>query len=77
MAAQPATNRAAHAQAYAQDTTTAGIVPIWWDNGGSGSESFALFNRSTGAVTQSAIVSGLMTGVKNGLASPNNWATKP
>jgi endoglucanase len=77
MAAQPAANRAAHAQAYAQDTTTAGIVPIWWDNGGSGSESFALFNRSTGAVTQSAIVSGLMTGVKNGLASPNNWATKP
>jgi endoglucanase len=77
MAAQPAANRAAHAQAYAQDTTTAGIVPIWWDNGGQGSESFALFNRSTGAVTQSAIVSGIMTGTKNGLSAPNNWAAKP
>jgi hypothetical protein len=74
MEAQPISNRATHALAYAQDTTTAAIVPIWWDNGGSGSESFALFNRNTGAVTQPSIVSGLMTGVKNGLASPNSWA---
>jgi hypothetical protein len=77
MAAQPASNRAAHAQAYAQDTTTAGLVPIWWDNGGSGSESFSLFDRNSGAVTQQAIISGLMTGVKNGLAAPNTWASKP
>lgn len=74
MEAQPISNRAAHALAYAQDTTTAGIVPIWWDNGGSGSESFALFNRNTGAVTQPSIVSGLMAGVRNGLAAPNTWA---
>ena len=75
MADQATANRAAHALAYAQDTTTAGLVPIWWDNGGSGSGSFALFNRSSGAVTQSSIVNGIMTGVKNGLASQNNWAT--
>ena len=74
MEAQPISNRAAHALAYAQDTTTGAIVPIWWDNGGSGSQSFALFNRNTGAVTQPSIVSGLMTGVKNGLAAPNSWA---
>ena len=74
MDSQPLSNRATHALAYAQDTTTAGIVPIWWDNGGSSSESFALFNRNTGAVTQQSIVSGLMTGVKNGLAAPNSWA---
>jgi len=77
MNAQTASNRAAHAQAYAQDTTTAGLVPIWWDNGGSGNESFSLFDRNSGAVTQQAIVSGLMTGAKNGLAAPNTWATKP
>jgi endoglucanase len=71
---QPAANRVKHAQAYAQDTTTAGMVPIWWDNGGSGSQSFSLFDRNSGAVTQQAIVSAIMTGVKNGLASPNNWA---
>jgi len=75
MEAQPAANRAAHAQAYAQDTTTAGLVPIWWDNGGSGNESFSLFNRDTGAVTQAAIVNGIMAGVKAGLAAPNTWAT--
>jgi endoglucanase len=75
--AQAAANRAAHAQAYAQDTTTAGLVPIWWDNGGSGSGSYSLFNRNTGAVTQTAIVNGIMTGVQNGLAAPNTWATHP
>jgi endoglucanase len=74
MEAQAISNRAAHALAYAQDTTTAAIVPIWWDNGGSGSQSFALFDRNSGAVTQQSIVSGLMTGVKNGLAAPNSWA---
>jgi endoglucanase len=75
MGAQPAANRAAHALAYSQDTTTAGIIPIWWDNGGSGSQSFSLFDRNSGSVSQSAIVSGIMTGVKNGLAAPNTWAT--
>ena len=34
--AQATATRAAHAQAYAQDTTTAGLVPIWWDNGDRG-----------------------------------------
>jgi len=74
MSAQATANRAAHALAYAQDTTTAGLVPIWWDNGGSGSSSFSLFDRTSGAQSQPTIVSGIMTGVKNGLASPNNWA---
>jgi endoglucanase len=77
MGAQTTANRAAHALAYAQDTTTANIVPIWWDNGGSGSGSFALFNRTSGAQTYPTIVSGLMTGAADGLASPNNWATPP
>jgi endoglucanase len=75
MAAQATANRAAHALAYAQDTTTAGLVPVWWDNGGSGASSFAIFDRTSGAQTQSTIVSGIMTGVKNGLAAPNSWAT--
>jgi endoglucanase len=75
MGVQATTNRAAHALAYAQDTTTGGLVPIWWDNGGSGNGSFALFDRKTYAQTYPTIVSGLMTGVQNGLAMPNNWAT--
>jgi endoglucanase len=75
MGAQTTTNRAAHALAYSQDVTTAGMVPLWWDNGGSGSGSFAIFNRTTGAQTFPTIVSGIMTGVANGQASANNWAT--
>jgi endoglucanase len=76
MAAQATANRAAHALAYSQDTTTANLVPVWWDNGGSGSQSFAIFDRTSGSQTQPTIVSGIMTGVKNGLAAPNDWATQ-
>jgi endoglucanase len=73
--AQATANRAAHALAYSQDVTTAGMCPIWWDNGGSGSGSYAIFDRTTGAETQPTIVSGLVTGAKQGLANPNNYAT--
>ena len=73
--AQATANRAAHALAYAQDVTTAGMVPVWWDNGGTGSGSYALFNRTTGAQTYPTIVMGMMTGVANGQAAPNSWAT--
>jgi len=75
MGAQATANRAAHALAYSQDVTTAGMVPVWWDNGGTGNGSYALFNRTTGAQTYPTIISGIMTGVKNGHAAPNNWAT--
>ena len=75
MGAQTTSNRAAHALAYSQDVTTAGMVPLWWDNGGSGSGSFAIFDRNTGAQTYPTIVSGIMTGVANGQTSANNWAT--
>jgi len=77
MNAQAIANRVTHAQAYAQDTTTAGLVPIWWDNGGSGNSSFSLFNRNTGAVSQQQIVTAIMTGVQNGLAASGTWATHP
>jgi endoglucanase len=75
MGAQTTTIRAAHALAYAQDTTTGGLVPIWWDNGGSGSGSFVLFDRNSGTRPFPTIVSGIMTGVSNGLKAPNSWAS--
>ena len=34
-----------------------------------------IFNRTSGAQTYPTIVSGIMTGVANGLAAANNWAT--
>jgi endoglucanase len=69
--AQATTNRAAHALAYSQDTTTDGMVPVWWDNGGS----YAIFNRTTGAVTYPTIVDGIIQGAKTGEATPDTWAT--
>jgi endoglucanase len=72
---QATANRAAHALAYSQDVTTAGMVPVWWDNGGSGNGSYAIFNRTTGAQTFPTIIAGIMTGVANGQAAPNTWAT--
>jgi endoglucanase len=75
MGAQTTTIRAAHAQAYAQDTTTGSLVPIWWDNGSSGSGSYVLFDRTSGTQPFPTIVSGIMTGVSNGLKAPNSWAS--
>jgi endoglucanase len=75
MGVQATANRAAHAQAYARDTTTAGMCPMWWDNGGSGTGSFAIFNRATGAETFPTIVSGIITGAQKGLATPNTYST--
>jgi len=75
MGAQTTTIRAAHARAYAQDTITGGLVPIWWDNGSSGSGSYVLFDRTSGTQPFPSIVSGIMTGVSNGLKAPNSWAS--
>ena len=61
--------------AYAQDTTAAGMCPIWWDNGGSGTGSYAIFNRTTGAQTYPTIVSAIVTGAQKGLANPGTYAT--
>ena len=75
MGGQATANRAAHALAYSQDVTTAGMGPVWWDNGGSGTGSYAIFNRTTGAITEPTIVTGIVTGAKQGLATPNTYAT--
>ena len=42
---------------------------------GLGTGSYAIFNRTTGAQTEPTIITGIMTGVKNGQAAPNTWAT--
>jgi len=75
MGAQTTTIRAAHARAYSQDTTTGGLVPIWWDNGSSGSGSYGLFDRTSGTQSFPTILSGMMTGISDGLKAPNNWAS--
>ena len=36
-----------------------GCIPIWWDNGATGTYGFGLFNRNTGAVTQPKIINAI------------------
>lgn len=36
-----------------------GCIPIWWDNGATGTYGFGLFNRSTGTVTQPKIINAI------------------
>ena len=36
-----------------------GCIPIWWDNGATGTYGFGVFNRNTGAVTQPKIINAI------------------
>jgi endoglucanase len=75
MGGQALANRVTHAHAYSRDTAAAGMCPVWWDNGGSGTGSYAIFNRTTGAQTQPTIVTAIVTGTQEGLANPGVYAT--
>jgi endoglucanase len=74
---QATANRAAHALAYSQDLAAAGMCPMWWDTGGAGQNSYAIFDRNTGVKTQPTIISGIVAGVQKGLANPGTYATAP
>jgi endoglucanase len=75
MGVQATANRATHAYAYSQDLAAVGMCPVWWDNGGSGKGSYAIFDRTTGAQTQPTIITGIVTGAQKGLANPGTYAT--
>jgi len=75
MGGQALANRVTHAHAYSRDTAAAGMCPVWWDNGGSGTGSYAIFNRTTGAQTFPTIVNAIITGTQEGLANPGVYAT--
>ncbi len=75
MGAQTLANRVTHAHAYSRDTAAAGMCPVWWDNGGSGKGSYAIFDRTTGAQTEPEIVNAIVTGTQEGLANPGVYAT--
>ncbi|WP_255570178.1 cellulase family glycosylhydrolase [Cohnella sp. CFH 77786] len=57
------TYRAAFAKAVSQTAKKYGSVPVYWDNGHNGQYGFALFNRSTYAVTQQGIIDAIMSGM--------------
>lgn len=47
-----------------------GCIPLWWDNGVTGTNGFALFNRYTYAITQQSIIDAIMY-VYNNTTSPD------
>jgi endoglucanase len=55
--------RAAFANAVCVAAKRYGGVPVYWDEGSTGSNGFGLFNRSTYAVVQQGIVNAIMRGV--------------
>jgi len=75
MGVQVLADRVTHAHAYSRDTAAAGMCPVWWDNGGSGKGSYAIFDRTTGAQTEPTIVNAIVTGTQEGLANPGTYAT--
>jgi len=68
-------SRVAHAGAYAQDVTKAGMCPVWWDDGGN----FGLLDRKASPLAWSypTIVSALLSGVKAGAAPGATYAPFP
>jgi endoglucanase len=63
--------RVAHAGTYAEYVTARGICPIWWDNGGTGTDGFGLLNRRANppAWAFPDIVNALATGATTGAAA--------
>jgi len=68
-------SRVAHAAAYMQDMTTAGMAPVWWDDGGM----FGLLNRNANPLSWQypTILSAIMSGYKAGAAPGSTYATHP
>ncbi|MFT3951229.1 MAG: cellulase family glycosylhydrolase [Oscillospiraceae bacterium] len=73
-----AASRVVYNGAVSATAKSAGIVPVYWDNGWNGKNGFALFNRATAAETQSEIIDAIVApfqGVVSGLEMTASSAT--
>jgi endoglucanase len=68
-------SRVAHAAAYAQDITVAGMCPIWWDDGGM----FVLLNRNSSPPSWQypTLLSAIISGYTAGAAPGATYAQHP
>jgi endoglucanase len=75
VSADDLSSRVAHAGAYAQDITKAGLCPIVWDDGGD----YILLDRTSNPLSWQypTILSALMTGYQTGAAPGAAYATFP
>ncbi|MFW6221892.1 MAG: cellulase family glycosylhydrolase, partial [Fibrobacterota bacterium] len=58
--------RAVHAGYYAREVRKRGMLSVWWDNGWTGAEGFALLDRDAGTWCQPEIVDSLIQGAESG-----------
>ena len=75
ISADDLSSRVAHAGAFAQDITVAGMCPIWWDDGGD----FVLLNRGSTPPSWQypTILSAIMSGYQAGAAPGATYAVSP
>lgn len=59
-------SRAYYLKYVTRQAKTFGMVPFYWDNGGTGTNGFALFNRNTKNVFDSQALDALMEGAEQG-----------
>jgi endoglucanase len=75
ISADDLSSRVAHAAAYAQDVTVAGMAPVWWDDGGM----FVLLNRHSSPPSWQypTILSAIFSGYQAGVAPGAGYAQHP
>lgn len=59
-------SRAFYLEYVTEQAKNNGMVPFYWDNGGTGNNGFALFNRNTNNVFDRQSLNALMNGASNG-----------
>jgi len=59
-------SRAYYLEYVTEQAKNNGMVPFYWDNGGTGNNGFALFNRNTNNVFDRQSLNALMNGASNG-----------
>jgi endoglucanase len=63
-------DRTAHAEYYAAGVRARGMLGIWWDNGWTGSEGLAIFNRTNLTWYRPEIADALIRGVNTAVSTP-------
>jgi len=69
-------DRAVHAQYYANSVRNRGMLPVWWDNGGSGNGGFGILNRNANSWSFPTIAQGLVAGAASA-TKPGGSVTTP
>jgi len=75
------TDRVKHAEYYTREVVERGMLPVWWDNGYTGTNGLAILNRSSNTwlfpEIVDALIKGLSSGTKTTVPSQSTAPTAP